>query len=703
MIEVQATVIVPGDIPVESKADAKYVMSRDRLAQVRSMAYMQNNWRRDSARAHEYYDGNQYSSELLRRLRQRGIPPVVQNVTKRWVNSVLGMLERNQTDPLVRIEGSMFSALEMALGQRLKESERMSGADRACLDAEGDAIKGGIGWAEVTDPPDRVGYLHHAVRIPWREMYWDMTDTSPALPNASWFARAKQTKREDLIGVFRGSRCESIIEKAGTGDDLTGWFEPERLERDQFGYRDPGIWWNRSDLDLVCILEVRYRVWIDGYAFRSKNGFRLFDPDNPRHMAAFDAGYLTPEPARYRRVRQAFWIGPHCLIDRWNPTPDNEVGWVPFMCFTEDQTNVPYGLVRDMISLQDEINATKAKVHWSLDSKTVIATRGYVEDEDNLIEDVNRRDSVIFLDETAAARGARFEVDRHQSDIAGNTELMRDAIEKIGYVHGLENPLAGGRETGQSGISQQLQIDQSLTTVSNPLNHYREARQKVNKLLLDRDVQMMRTPDELTYTDENGDEQVVQVNAEMEMPNGEVAMVMVADLARQVILDDTPSTPTYRAQQFRVILESLQSMPPQAQMMMLPAMFELSDLPNRRAYADEARKMIGKRRKPRSDEEAQEMQAEQQQQQQEQELQMRGIMAKIMRDESAAGKDQATVQKTGADTQLIIGKLDELVAKIAQIEAQTEKTRAEAEQIDQTILGQDKAEAIGAVNDGYEW
>ena len=51
----------------------------------------QPHWRREADRAADYYDGNQLSPETVDKLKERGQPPLISNLIKPTVDTVLGM------------------------------------------------------------------------------------------------------------------------------------------------------------------------------------------------------------------------------------------------------------------------------------------------------------------------------------------------------------------------------------------------------------------------------------------------------------------------------------------------------------------------------------------------------------------------------------------------------------------------------------
>ncbi len=677
-----------GAMPVPDN-EKKYAADRMKVAAWREAARFGQQWRRDSAKAIEYWDGNQFDSQLAQQFRKRGLPMIAHNCIKRWINSVVGMMERNQTDGIVRIEDNRFEALGTALSQKLKESERMTMADRACLDAADFAFKGGIGWVEVGENSDPFQYKDRVEVMPWREMQWDMSAKKADLSDSTWFSRTRKYKRDALMAAF--PQFAGMIALAGTDNDIVSWFEPERLEREEYSRRDVSRWSTfTSAADEVTVSEFRYRVYVSGYVVQTPGGPVIFDETNEAHLQAYYSGQVQPEACIYQRVRQAYWLGPHCMVDRWSVVPNNEVGWVSTICYIEDQTGVPYGLIRDMISLQDEINATKGKMHWSMDSTTIIGDADRVLDWEDAREAVNRRDGVILLN--PRARDGRFELDRHQGITQWQFQAYQDAVSKIGYVHGLDAPIAGSTSSsGQSGKSQQIQIDQSVTCVGKPMAHCREARRKVLDLLLNQQIARMKNPEELSYKGHDGTKQSISINVPVQLADGSEMNLTLSAIKRQVVLDETPSTPTYRSQQFLQIVDTLRSMPEQAQNLLIPAMFEMSDLPNKQVYADMARKMLGLG----GDKTPEEQQADKDQAEMKQRADAAAVALQEVQVELGKAKTSeanARADKTSSDAQMAVAAMQEMMQKLpamlSEIVAKTQKTVAETQAIEQDMAAQ---------------
>lgn len=617
--------------------DQQYAATREQVNRWREYSRYNNQWRRDSVKANEYFDGNQFDYELKLKYLERGLPLLYENCIRRWITTVLGQQRDNQADGVVRVEDNRFEQLGEALSVKLKEAERLSHADMAIYQAFDAMIKGGIGWVEVGDPIDPFSYEHRVENIPWREMWWDTSDKTPGLSNAEWFRRVQYHRRNDVLAAFPDST--ELVKLAGSDDDPLTWAEQERYERSELYQRDPSQWsrFSTDSRDMMCLNEIRYRVWFNGYIMEGPAGPEPFYEDNEEHLKRYYAGLVNPMPARYRRSRRAYWLGPHLLHDSWLDLPNGEIGWVPFLCYVEDLTGVPYGLIRDMIPLQDEINTRKAKAAWAIDQTTIVADHDAAMDWDDVRNNVNRRNGIILLD--GSKPNKQFSLDRHQGLSDSNLRMYESAKATIGYIHGLDAPFAGSPSTpGQSGVAIKELQNQSQASLGLPIDNYRDARLRVLNLLLDRIVQRFgNKPMMLKYQRQNDNAvKQVAVNIPVEI-DGQIVVLSPKNIRKQLVIDDVPSTPTYRRQQYERIVNTLNTMPPEAQMMMLPVLFEMSDIPNRMVYADMARKQLGIG-EPRNQEEADAQAAEQEKKDMADRIAIEQEAAKLATEQAKAAK-----------------------------------------------------------------
>lgn len=116
--------------------------------------------------------------------------------------------------------------------------------------------------------------------------------------------------------------------------------------------------WRDLDNSRVCLFEVGIGIGSASKlsAHRTAESLSL-ESTNPAHIMAVAVGGMQVEEAVVGKVRLAWYCGPHLLSDQPSPYQHRLFPYVPFWGFREDRTAVPYGMVRGMVFLQDEINA----------------------------------------------------------------------------------------------------------------------------------------------------------------------------------------------------------------------------------------------------------------------------------------------------------------------------------------------------------
>ncbi|MEY4932835.1 MAG: hypothetical protein RLZZ403_1155, partial [Pseudomonadota bacterium] len=346
----------------------------------------------------------------------------------------------------------------------------------------------------------------------------------------------------------------------------------------------------------ICLQEVWYKAHVRGKILRLPDRAVEFDPKNEMHQIAVSQGLVNVEEAIFAQQRMSVWAGPHRLHD--GKAAKKRCPYVPFFGFREDLTGAPYGLIRTMISPQDEINARRRKLMNLLSSKRVIADSDALDTRANsfsdVLEEIARPDSVVVLN-PQRRNGNAFEV---QTDLALSNqqfEIMKDAEMGIQSVAGVYQSMLGQNSNATSGMAINSLVEQGTTTLAELNDGYRYARTLCGEMIVDliRD-DLVGQPVQV-IVGEGKRKRAIQLNTPMQDPEtGEVVMMNdVAKSVTKVTLSDVPSTPAYRQQMMQQLSQVVQALPPQAQAVLAPAFVELSELPDRKAIADQMRMALG--------------------------------------------------------------------------------------------------------------
>lgn len=565
----------------------------------------QPDWRVKADREYDYCDGNQLDSEVMRKARERGLPPAIEPLIGPTIDSVLGMEAKTRTDWRVIPDGDKQSDdVADALNYRLNQAERHSKADNACSDAYASQVKVGLGWVEVAREQNPFRYPYRCQDVHRNEIWFDWK-SRPDMSDARFLIRRKWMHRK-LAALMIPAKAE-LIETAGAG-----WqqFDPGALGLEGGGstglansWLDERGWsieeqnWRDIHNQQVCLFEVWYRDWQTITYIKSPDGRVVeYDPASPLHMHAVANGVVEASTAVVGKVRLAWFMGPHKLADMPSPYKHDKFPYVPFWGKREDRTGVPYGLVRGMIYLQDEVNARIARMQWGLAATRTTRTDGAVLDDDDTFRDeVGRPDADIVLDAEAMRQGGVFKVERDFELNRQQYDRLVDAREGIKRVGGVSDAFMG-MSKGNSGVADAQLLEQSNQMLADINDNFKTSRQAVGDLLLSLIIEDMAGKQEDVFIDGQSlkEDRTVRLNVPM-VDEATGIRYLDNDIERtklKVTLSDVASTPSFRAQQLAVMGEAFKSSPPEYQKVMMPHLFALMDVPNKKEII-EAIKELG--------------------------------------------------------------------------------------------------------------
>ena len=579
-------------------ADLGESMSPHEFARIIDEAINQPPWRAQADLEADYVDGNQLSSSLLQRLQALGIPPAKENIIGPAIAAVCGYEAKTRKDWRITPDGDPGGQdVADALNYRVNQAERHSGADAAMSAAFRPQASVGLGWVEVARNSDPFGPRERCRSVHRNEVFWDMRAREKDLSDAGWLFRERYIKRERAIAAFpqhadliRQADAASGIGGYGghtvEGGVSTGLVSAADANR-AWTSREQA--WYRRDTDEVCLIELWYRRWVNTTIMRIKGGRVVeFDQANPAHQAAVTSGQGTLERTTVARVRRGYWMGPHQLFDGPTPYPHRYFSYVPFWGYVEDMTGVPFGLVRDMIFPQDNLNSTIAKLRWGMAATRTERTKGAVAMTDaQFRKQIGRPDADIILDpEYMAQPGARFEVKRDFQLNAQQFQLMADSRAALERVSPVTPAMQGRTGTATSGVQEQTQVEQSQITLADLMDNFQDGRRMVGEMLLSMLIEDMGNEEQVIVIEGdtlNPPRTVVLNKAEVDPETGLPYLSNDVQRTRiKVALEDVPSSSSFRAQQLSALSEAVKAAPPEIQQVVMPFMIDLMDLPRKK-------------------------------------------------------------------------------------------------------------------------
>lgn len=574
------------------------------LAAIVRESIAQPPWRVNADMEADYADGNQLSTELLQRQKALGIPPAKENIIGPAIAAVCGYEAKTRTDWRVTPDGDpQGQDVADALNFRLNKAERHSRADRALSQAFRAMATVGLGWVEVTRAANSRQFPYKCRSVHRNEIWWDMKAKEPDLSDARWLFRRRWVDRDQAARMFkkharliRQGLDNWIGDESGEhleGGQSTGLVAAANAERAWTVQEDH---WYNTENQQVCLTEIWYRRWVEVIMLKMKNGRVVeYDPENQLHQVAVMSGSGKLHAELVSKVRQGYWMGPHMLEDRPSPHSHDHFPYVPVFGYREDMTGIPFGLVRDMLFPQDNLNSSIAKLRWGMSATRVERTKGAVAMPDDAFRRmIARPDADVVLDaEQMSRNGARFEVKRDFQLNDQQFQLMDNSRRSLERVSGIGPSFTGQAGTATSGLQEQTQLEQSQVALADLMDAFKDARTMVGELLM-----------AMIIEDMGKEEQVVVIEGDVINPARTVVLnkpetdpvtgipYLSNDVSRMrltVALEDVPSSSSFRAQQLATLGEAVKSAPEYMQKVSMPFMVDLMDLPRKKQFVEAIR------------------------------------------------------------------------------------------------------------------
>lgn len=662
-------------------------LSRERIEEILIDLRNEPPWRKEAQREADFYDGNQLDQATLQRMEELGVPPIVVNLIKPTVDTVIGLEAKTRTDPLVTSDNRASTEGAEALNQKLKEAVRMTRFNRALSDGFGSQVKCGIGWVEVGREADPFRYKYRVRTVHRNEIWADWRAREPDFSDGRFLVRRKFYDADELETFF--PKHKHLIRQSMAERPM--WEGPDEV--DETLARAWGIErttsllaeeWRDIERRRLALYEVWYKVFTHAWVLDLPDG-RVVEVNRKerRHLEAIATGLLEPRKVRTHRVRVAYYLGPHQMEDEPTPYPHNRFPYVPLVGYREDRSGAFYGLIRAMKSPQEEVNARRSKMLYNLSTRRVIADGDAVDDHKQAAAEVARSDGYIILNKNRQNKQGAFQVD---TDAGLNEQQYRLMIEAKGNVQeasGLFQEMMGrSAGSGQSGEAIKSLVEQGTQVLGEIMDNYTEARRSAAEMLMSLITEDLAKLDQVPveWEDEQGGLREVVLNQPLVDEFGHrYRSNDVLRLRTKVVLDETPTSSSYRQQVLGRMMELTSSLPDQLQAAVIDLVVDASDLPNRKAYLERIRKAtgVGGEQDPAAQQAAQQQQALEMK---DKELALAEREAKLNETLEKTREVAARVEKIAADTYYTKVRGDKTAGvESAYDAARTKKTYSEIE------------------------
>lgn len=357
--------------------------------------------RDEAERAWDYYDGNQLTSAELAALAKRNQPPVIENLVRPKIDGLCGLERQTRTDP-------------MAYPRTLKDSESAQVATDALRyvaddqrfdikrsHAFKDTLLKGFGGVEIGAEQVRGAIDPVITQLPWDRLFFDPHSALDDFSDASYIGFVTWMDRSKAKGRWRDAANE--IEAAfSNGEGAHG---------DTFDDKPKQISWfnkSRDRVRVITIYHLEEGVW---------------------QRSVFTKNVMLEETA------------PSPYLD----TDGEPECAIILMSAFIDRENDRYGLVRDLYTLQDEVNKRRSKYLHLVNSRQIRVDPNHARDKELIRKEAARPDAVFV------AENGEFEILNNGDMAAGQFTLLaqaQDAVKGMGpnaHMQGKEGSSQSGR------------------------------------------------------------------------------------------------------------------------------------------------------------------------------------------------------------------------------------------------------------------
>lgn len=601
----------------------------------------QNDNRIQMAIDEDYYDNDQWSEADAEELRERGQAAICYNVITQSINWVIGSEKRGRSDFKVLPRGKEDAKPAQKKTQLMKYLSDVNRTPFNRSRSFEDAVKVGVGWIESGVTERDNGEPIYNRYESWRNILWDSASTEFDLSDARYIIRIKWVDLDVVTAMFPTraellERSASMSERFGTdlanGDEVMDFAEDERetLAR--------GVSDHSASRQRVRMIEVWFRK--PERVQKIVAGQRMgeeFDPNDQGHVDLVQGGQsIVAERMMMSMNLCIMTTSGICYMGR-SPYKHNRFPFIPIWGYRRGRDNMPYGMIRAMRDIQDDINKRASKALYILSTNKTIMEEGAVDNMAEFMEEVSRPDGVIVK---KSGKSLELNVDR---DLApAHLQMMSQSIGMIQSISGVTDEQMGKTTNAKSGVAIQARQDQGSKSTSKLFDNLLYAFQLDGEITLSLCEQYTTEAKQFRITNQRNTPEFIDVNTGL--PEDDITKTK-ADF----IVSDTEWRASLRQAQSEQLAQMMPTLPPEVQMVVLDLLIEGMDLPNGEEMVKRIRQITGMR-DPDATELTPEEQAAQEAAAKQAQLQEQMAQAQLRNLNAKSTKDEVTAQKTMVDT-----------------------------------------------------
>ncbi|CAN7343339.1 hypothetical protein LJR074_001959 [Acidovorax sp. LjRoot74] len=608
---------------------------------------------------HDFYDNIQWNAEDKAEVEGRGQAALVYNEVAPMVDWLIGTERRSRVDwnVLPRTEDDVeLAAVKKDVLKYVSDINRVPFQRSRAFS---DSIKGGIGWLDDGARDDPTKDILYSKTEDWRNVIHDSDAYELDLSDGRYIFRWRWVDVDIAVMMFPDRRDQilrAVQEHSRHGfitfqdDELTieGTDPLQGLARTgsiQSGFGGTTVGAKRNKVRLI---EAQYRkpVKVKVISDGPHKG-AVFDE---RDMALVDSVKLRGGSI-IDRVMMRLHVAVFTETDMLAMGPSfyrhNNFSLTPVWCYRRNRDRMPYGTIRRVRDVQQDLNKRASKALHMLNTNQIIADEGAVADWDVASEEVSRPDGRIIK-----KPGKHFEIHRDSEGATGQVQMMTLQAQSIQKSAGVAQENMGRQTNAVSGEAIKARQLQGSVVTTEPFDNLRLATQLQGEKQLSLTEQFYTEAKVIRLTGHKGKLRWVKVNQPEPQADGSVRWINdITSSAADFQVSEQDYAGTLRQVMFDSLNNIAGRVTPDVAMRLLTMAYEFSDLPNKDEIADQFRKLTGERDpdKEMSPEEEQAAMEQQRQQAEAMEMQRQTAMAALDEQRAKIREINAKASKLEAD------------------------------------------------------
>ncbi len=448
-------------------------------------------WRELKEKCEDFYDGDQWTDEEKAALEARGQGAIVINRIKNKIDAISGMQMEMGVDTKPHPKGIRDFEKAKHMGVAMRHVEQTCDFDSEESDVFQDGLKGGRAWYKTV--PEWVDFepVITTLRLDNGDVVPDRYAKRQDLADAKRVHETIWMDAGDAKKLFPGydeEIDESLNDRSTMGERVSKGrgrrpdeYDDEEGEPGQENEGPSGVFIDKKQKRVRVVTtqyrESYYQKVIIAPGMEAQDVTEENEDDINQFLADFEGSEVFSQ-LRYRLHQATYTF--NCMfqnkkdIAEWDNSA--QFWYTKFQAYRTTKDGIDYGLVKQMLDPQSELNKRRSKALHALSVVQIIRDENSVVEGCNAREEANKVDGEIILSQA----GGRFEIGRNSELSMGQVRMLEESKQELDQA-GVPRELEGMSNAG-SGREFQLKQRSQVSAIKMLFRNLRKARRQVGML-----------------------------------------------------------------------------------------------------------------------------------------------------------------------------------------------------------------------------